>query len=336
MDRANIEEVECRHELKQEAIERRYGLRIRSMACVDTHFDTALLRIEAEGGTYLLKTFPPDRPHPAREGQITEFLHACGIPVAPLVRAMDGTHVTRTPTLQYHIQPFIEGTTPAVNTAPAWLLDASARLLGRIQQAMQNGPHLDTAFDAAFFSPSMDRDARRQCESRLATACDTGNKPLQRELEERLRHINRVSVFPFDPGRLTYVNSHGDYYLGQLLVNGQHITVIDWSSAARVPACYEVLMSYAYADPRCMDGGIPLDGFRRYCDAYLAHAPVALGGEDLCRMPFFLYRYLCHCSFSPPFDEVPDSYQAICTLSNHLMQWLHEHVEDLSEALRRG
>ena len=319
-----------------ELVEGRYGLHIRHMACIEEHFGTRLFRIEADRGIYLMKTFPLDRAHVEREGHLTEHLHACGIPVASHLRAIDGTYVTRTPTMQFHLQTFIEGTTPAVNTASHWLLDKSARLLGRIQHALRDDPQLDTAFDAGFFAPSMDLDARLHFEQQLATASDAGNAALEREIGERLAHLHRISAFSFDTDRMTYVNSHGDYYLGQLLVDGQCITVIDWSSAARLPACFEVFMSYAYADPGCRDGEIRIDGFRRYCDAYLAHAPVALSDEDLRMMPFFLYRYLCFCSFTPPYDEVPGAYRSICTLSNNLMNWLHEHAEQLSDALRRG
>ena len=91
---------------------------------------------------------------------------------------------------------------------------------------------------------------------RLEDAVKQENSSLIFLLEERIKHLERISEFDIDADKLTYSNYHGDFYIGQTIVKNQDITVIDWTSACRMPIALEVIMSYVFADPECKGGKI--------------------------------------------------------------------------------
>jgi Ser/Thr protein kinase RdoA (MazF antagonist) len=319
-----------------EIISTNYELEIKNIKCIDEHFGTEIYLIEASSGQYLLKTFHLDRENTENEGRITEYLHTNGIPVAKFLKTIDGNYMTKTAKMQFHIQEFIKGETLAVNTAPEWYLEKSAQMLGKIQRVLKDYSKLPTEFDDGFFQKTVALDSKQFYTTKLVNAVETKDKQLQQEIEEKLKHIERVSAFSFDSSKLTYANSHGDYYTGQIIVNNRDMVVIDWSSASYLPACFEVFMSYTYADPLCRNGRISAQKFKKYLNEYLKHSSIILNDYDIKMMPYFLYYYLCFCSFTPPYSEVPGTYKAINTLSNNLMNWLYENVDNISTELSVG
>ena len=51
-------------------------------------------------------------------------------------------------------------------------------------------------------------------------------------------------------------------------------------------------------------------------------------------MPYVLYFWHCMCNYRPDeLADIPDSYKAIAKLINNFLNWLYDHVEELSEQL---
>lgn len=51
-------------------------------------------------------------------------------------------------------------------------------------------------------------------------------------------------------------------------------------------------------------------------------------------MPYILYYWHCMCNYRPDeLADIPDSYKAIAKLINNFLNWLYDHVEELSEEL---
>ena len=300
------------------------------LALLDSHFGTELYRC----GPYTVKTLPLS--HGARmenEGHVTAFLAAHGIPVAKIIKTKQGGYHVEAGDISVHVQEFIEGETPAVNTAPEWMLGEMADLLGRIHQVLENYGPMGISFGEDFFRKARARGARRNYIKKLREA-KKGNDPvLISELEERVKHLGRISKFRIDTRRLTYRNSHGDYHIGQVIVKEKELMVIDWTSACRLPACLEVMMSYVTAAPACAGGAINSEGLREYIRHYIKHAK--LNAYDLQMMPYVFYYQQIMCHYPPPYAAVPETYRPICSLINRFAHWLHDHAEELSMELSK-
>lgn len=152
--------------------------------------------------------------------------------------------------------------------------------------------------------------------------------------EEQIRHLKKISKFHIDTKKLTYANSHGDYHIGQAIIHNNDFTVVDWSSACRLPICLDVITSYVFSSPTCATGKIDTDGLKKYIRQFTEKFP--LTEYDIKAMPYVLYFWHCMCNYRPDeLDDIPDSYKAIAKLINNFLNWLYDNVEELSEQLTR-
>jgi len=213
-------------------------------------------------------------------------------------------------------------------------LDDSAALLGQIQKALNQYPALPVLFDQHFLSAERVEMCRGAVMEKLEDAMENEQIEIVAALKKRLRHLERVSRFQINPQRLTYGNSHGDYYTNQIIAGKNKLTVIDWTDACRLPYCFEAIMSFSYASPACKSGGIETADLKRYLDAYSKY--ITLSSYDLKAMPYFYYYQLATCTFLPPYDSLAPDYMEITNHCNKTMDWLYQHVDTVSSALCRG
>lgn len=317
--------------MRLELIEDNYGIKVSSLKLMDKYFGTEIFSAETDKGRYIIKTLPPAVPNLENEGAITDFLYNNGIPVARLLKKKNGGYVVRTDNIQFHMQEFIEGEVLKVNTAPGWLMEKSADMLGIIHSVLKNYGELSVNFDAGFFTNSNAVETKQHYAKQLNEAAEEKNNSLVSDLQERIKHLDRISAFGIDPAKLTYSNSHGDYYIGQIIVKDKNMTVIDWTSACRLPVGLEVIMSYVYASPECKCGNIDSDGLKRYIDRYQKH--FQLNGYDIKILPYLFYFQQIMCHYSPPYDNVPDTYKPVCNLINNFTNWLYENADNLGKEL---
>lgn len=313
-------------------VELNYDLKILNIKLLDSHFGTEIFKIDTDKGKYIVKTLPLHMTISENEGLITEYLYNNGIKVARQLKSRCGEYVVKTADVQLTVQDFIEGETFAVNTAPDWFMKKSAEALGRINLLLRDYGELPIKFDKDFFSVETAIHKKQHFENELAKAEKVGNQCIIPLWREQIRHLDRIASFNIDTSKLTYVNSHGDYHIGQAIARDNDITIIDWASACRLPVCLEVITSYVFASPSCHEGVIDADGLLNYICIYTKHFP--LSQYDITAMPYILYFWHCVCNYSPDeFADIPQSYKAIAELISKLLDWLYDHVDELSKSI---
>jgi len=310
-----------------------YNLDVDDVKLFTSHFGTEIYLAQTNKGKYIVKTLPLEYDHDMeKEGHITEYLHNNGVPVARLLKTKNGEYVVKTDERQFHVQDFIEGEVLAVNTAPEWFMEQSASILGKIHAVLKNYGELGVNFGGDFFRKETALGRKQRYIKGLNKAVETGNSTLVMDLEERIKHLDRISAFDIGSTKLTYVNSHGDFYIGQIIVKDENITVIDWTTACKLPASLEVIMSYVFAGPDCKYGIISGDGLKRYINRYSKH--FQLTDYDIQIMPYLLYFQQIMCHYSPPYENIPATYKPVCNLINSFAKWLYENVEILEKELQ--
>ena len=291
-----------------------YDLQISGLNLIDSHFGTEIFLLHTPQNKYIVKSLPLYAGDLENEGEITEFLSARGISVARILLTKHGNYSVKTETAQFHIQEFIDGETYAVNTSPDWFIDESARTIGKIHRMLKDYKPLPRAFGADFFHESAVINKLNYLRS----------LPQSDETEQQIKYAENALTFTIDTAKLTYSNSHGDYHIGQIITKDRDFTVIDWSSACCLPLCIEVMLSYAFADPKCADGTIDSAKLSEHIRLYSEYS--ALNDYDIAMMPYVFYRYLLLTNYTPPFSDVPESYQAISKLINKLLHYLSIHI----------
>ena len=318
--------------MNKNIIENNFNLRICDIQLLDKHFGTELYLINTDIGKYIVKVLPLYMENIKNEGELAEYLYNHGIKVARFIKSKEDAYVVKTSEFQFTIQQFIDGESLSVNTAPDWFISKSAEFLGQTALLLHYYDGLALRFGKDFFLPKTVRKKIWQYKKELVRAKKVKDVDIIPIWEEQIRHLKRISKFHIDTEKLTYANSHGDYHIGQAIIQNNDFTVVDWSSACKLPICLDVITSYVFSSPNCAEGVIDVAGLKKYIRQFTEYFP--LTEYDIKTMPYVLYYWHCMCNYRP--DElanIPDSYKAIAKLINNFLNWLYYNVEKLSEQL---
>lgn len=315
-------------------IEQHYHLRVLALQLLDKHFETEIYTAETTVGKVLVKVMPLFYQNADNEGMIAGHLAHHGLKVARFLANREGGYVTKCAENQFTVQEFVEGRTLPLNSAPEWFMEKAADYLGRTTVALRDYGPLPQAFGKDFFAPGNALQKKMQYLDEQKCA-EANLIPIY---EEQIHHLERIAQFHIDTERLTYANSHGDFHIGQAIVQDRDITVVDWASACRLPICLDIATCYAFASPRCSEGAVDAEGLCRFIRTYTKHAP--LTPYDLRSLPYVMYFWYCICNYSPTelasiagSDHLAENYQPIAALIQKLLRWLSVHVEELSQKL---
>jgi Ser/Thr protein kinase RdoA (MazF antagonist) len=292
-----------------------YGLTPLSYKQIEGQFCDIYI-MDTGSDKYVVKSLPEQfAPCMEQEGHLTKYLFDSDIKVARVLKTRDEKYHVKTDDELFHVQEYIDGIHWKPNTAPDWLVASIADMLGEIHHALKDYPTLHSGMGDDYLNRGI---------------LDWAMKHYTYDAE-RMAHLKRISQFDIDKNKLTYSNSHGDFHIGQIITQGQNLTAIDWTSASRIPICYEVINSYVFASPESKDGAISIEGLKRHIDRYLKH--FTLNDYDIAMMPYVLYFQNMIMHYSPPYDDIPSAYQPICDFLCKLTTWLYNHVDELAHAL---
>lgn len=309
-----------------------FNLKVSDIELLDKHFGTELYLINTNAGKYIVKVLPLYMKNVKNEGELTEYLYNHGLKVARFLKSKNDTYVVKNNEFQLTVQQFIEGDSLSVNTAQDWFISKSADFLGDTVLLLKDYEGLSLRFGKDFFSTKTVYRKIWQYKKELVKAKKAKEINIVPIWEEQIRHLKRISKFRIDVEKLTYANSHGDYHIGQAIINNNDFTVVDWSSACRLPICLDVITSYVFSSPTCAEGEIDADGLKKYISQFTEKFP--LTEYDIKAMPYVLYFWHCMCNYRPDeLADMPDSYKAIAKLINNLLNLLYDNVEELSKKL---
>ena len=301
--------------------------------------------IKSADGEFFLKQFPAryfnDRAKD--EPVLAEFLREHGVPAAKFILAPDGNHAVRHRGYVFHLQDFIVGEVFRRNTAPAWMLRASAEFLAGLHRTLQDYRPLPKRFESGWFDPRRSVRISRYFSGLLRS---TRRLPdgeirdrIRRDLDYKIHRLLREDLIIPSPQKLTCRNSHGDYVVFQMICGKNHIkAVIDLSSACAPPAVWEIIRSYAFTDRACADGRIDPDNLKDYVRSYMNHMP--LSRYDLEMMPHLFHIYLLRkrYGYKEYLAGKSPNRQALLEegfWSTNLARWFEKNGDALSEELVR-
>jgi Ser/Thr protein kinase RdoA (MazF antagonist) len=266
----------------REYLWREYTLEAESISTIPRGSACLFLVVCGDGQRYVVKEYQRGNyaPHGVRqETALYAFLHERGIPTTRFVLAGDGEAVRTHRRRLVTVQEYIKGDAPDQNCAMPWLMVASARLLGKLHRVLRDFPPMRKEFTSAWAAPERIPEKRREYEALLAKAeCleDPRAGRIAADLRFKLVGLDWLAAQPPVTKGLTYVNTHGDYNIGQLLTEeGEIVAVLDFAGACRLPAVWEVIRSFSLGDPACADGALPPERLEAYTDAYEAEFPLS-------------------------------------------------------------
>lgn len=281
----------------REILRDRYGIDPISAKKLSVGVGADTYVITAKQGKYIFKRPDPNEMNGAeREPEICDFLRERGFRVSEFLRNREGSFITTEEGVACHLQRFVEGENFYVHSASEGLLSDMAETLGKIHAALLGYPPLPEGIGAGFFETMTPERALESSLRSLRIAEEKGDSESAEELRWRIGFYERYPLAAPDIRSLTVVNTHGDYFITQLLCQNDRIAaVIDWTSACRHPAIWEVFRSWLYADPACKGGLLPPDRLIRYVRAYQSAFP--LTARDIESMAGLYFYQIAVCDY---------------------------------------
>lgn len=265
-----------------------------------SHGTANCFRMRCEEGEFFLKEYQ-SRFTPGdvdSEGELVSYLISRGFPTAGFIKTVDGRYQTEYRGHVIALQEFVEGET-YMNDLPHELLPESARCLGKLHNCLRGYP-LRTEMTPEWAEKYSVEEASGKCDKLLTALEANRSVPDYDRIRSDLLYKKELNIL-LDGMKsyykeITYTPSHGDYTACQLICSGSKIkAVIDFSSAACIPAVWEIMRSYMQSSGACM-GGSPLniEDFVSYVREYGRFAK--LTERDLESMPYvYLFQLARSC-----------------------------------------
>lgn len=197
------------------------------------------------------------------------------------------------------LQKYIDGTTFRKFEVPKMQLYDSVKVLANLNIALEGLPiQLPIGFSQEWFSKwSVDSaiDKYKKMLVKLDVNDDNYNR-ISRDFETKYKIIETFNSRLFDFSSLTVENTHGDYNVLQLIFDKNKVkAVIDFSSCAKLPVCWEIIRSYTLSSTECRRAIIDVNNFLSYVQEYMQIKK--LERSDLELMPYFYLFTLMRSSF---------------------------------------
>ena len=284
----------------------------------------------------------------ANEISVCNYLTKKGFFVSTFIPTNQGTYIEKMNGKLCTVQKYIDGTTFQKFEVPKVLLFDSARVLANINIALEELPvQLPLGFDQQWLSEWSKEPAINKYHNLLAqlNAGDENYNKIAMDFKNKCEIISAFNPAAFPFSSLTVENTHGDYNVLQLIFSEDRVkAVIDFSSCARLPICWELIRSYSLSSAECRNGRIDIDNFVGYVREYMKIKK--LKKEDLELMPYFYLFSLIRSSFGYKgyiekkrngllVDQKDTKTLEFAFWRTAMAKWLFEHEDVLYSELKK-
>lgn len=309
---------------------------IESINRINAGYGSECYYILTKDNSYVLKLIERNSiDHLDQLQSVHEVLSQAGIPVVKFYKNIDGQFISQYKEKSCYLQSYINGTVLLQNTAPDWFMIESPLMLGRIHKALESIPLLNEGMGEGFLNFSKSEHINQYYHDSLKIALTNGQSKIASDIEYRLSILESVQNINLDSKKFTLKNTHGDYKIDQIVCGKDRINgVIDIDGCVH-PICWEIIRSYTYADPECINGNINIENMKRYVESYLKISE--LNYYDLKMMPFFYYFQLAVCNYFGQYYRMVHPNRQLLLENAHwstsLCRWFEHNVQTLSDQL---
>ncbi len=246
-------------------------------------------KVICEEGVFFFKEYQREFTIPTVEKELAlvDYLYSKDFPVARFIKAQNGKSAFLFEEHVVSVQEYLEGKS-YLNDLPHSLLKDSAKYLGILHATLKEypmEPRLDENWAESISIDSVNKKYDRLIIALENNKSDSNYNRINEDFwfkKELFNHIENMKSYFHG---ITYTPSHGDYTSCQFICNDEKvIAVIDFSSAAKLPAIWEIMRSYIQSGA-CRNGEpFDIDDFTQYVREYMNYAP--LTPRDLESMPY--------------------------------------------------
>ncbi|WP_167956149.1 phosphotransferase enzyme family protein [Anaerosporobacter faecicola] len=293
--------------------------------------------VQTKEGEYILKIPSQEACNvPENEPKLCNFLRQRGVPASEFVKNVAGQELSLVEGRTVTLQKFIHGICYGLNQVPDWLLTDMAKLLGKIHQCLQEYEPLPIGIGEDFFQFMTPERALASYESSLKIATDQNDHAVMADLTYRMGLMERFPYKNISLEGVSVGNTHGDYFISQILAGKDTINgIIDWTTACRHPYVWEIFRSFVYGHAQCKEGTISLEALKRYVDSYAQYQE--LTKKDIEMMPIIYYYQIAVCDYYGQYYHSDAANRQIymnqAVFSTRIMKWLENHMDSIIKSI---
>lgn len=316
-----------------------YGKTLLEYESIHNGVGSEVYKVVTTSGVFILKNPTRDQINNLEaELDICKYLNDHDIKVSVFEKSVEGKYVVSHKQEIYSLQKYIDGHIYPFNETPDWLMVEAAKKLGFIHEIMKNYHKLDIGIGKSFFEYTRSQSTLHSYLNTLEIAKQKNDVEIIKDLEYRIELIKRRKFGDINIEDLTCLNTHGDYNVSQIICGDNVIdAIIDWTSACVHPIVWEIMRSYVYAEPTCIDGKIEIDKLIKYINAYLITG--TLKKKDIMLMSELFFYQLVVCDYYGLYysDIVLNKHVMLhhATFSTKLMRWFDKHIDSLVHNLMK-
>lgn len=281
-------------------LDRDYGLHL--IECKSLALGSAnCYKVHCEEGDFFLKEYQSDftTEKVDREAGIVEYLKSKDFSTAGFIKTVVGQNWIMHEGHVISIQEYIEGQS-YLNDLPHSLLKESAKYLGIVHSLLKDYP-MEVSMDYVWALGISAETISKKFNSLLSVLDENKLDPnydrIRDDLLFKKKLMNSMDGWKEYFKDITYTPTHGDYTACQLICDEKGIkAIIDFSSAACLPAVWEIMRSYIQSGGISRNGSnLDIEDFSFYVKEYMKYAP--LTKRDLEVMPFIYLFQLTQSSY---------------------------------------
>ncbi len=259
-------------------------------------------RVSSEKEQYFLKEFQSDfqADDITREASLTNYLLEHGIPTARFLPTISGQMYIIYEGHCICLEEYIVGKPFGYYDFPKKFLKKEAAMLGRIHQCLSEYD-LPKGMEENWIQSFSVSETKEKYDELLDILEKHKSDNLYDKIKEELLYKKELAEYcdglkKYYDG-ISYVSTHGDYQGCQLIFEGDEIkAVIDFSSAKKLPAVWEVMRSYLQSSENSRaNAKIDVQEFAGYVKEYMKYFP--LTETDLKAMPYVYLFQLARSRF---------------------------------------
>ncbi len=269
-------------------------------------------KIVCKTNSYFLKEFQSDfaKDDLLREAELVKYLADKGISTAKYIKTVNDAYFFEYKGHLCCLEEYIDGQTYGYDDFPNELLLELARMLGKIHNVLSEYAlpvDMGKQWIDSFLVESEQHKYDKILNILEQDKYDKYYEVIKNDIIYKQQLLNKAKDFIGYFENITYKSTHGDYQGCQLICDDKHIkAVIDFSSARKLPAVWEVMRSYVQTSRYTQKNAvIDIEGFCKYVKAYMEYSP--LTSNDIEAMPYVYLFQLVRSTYGYPQYLTTDS-----------------------------
>ena len=234
-----------------------------------------------------------------REANIVEYLRSKYFPTAGFIKTVEGSNCILLEGHVISVQEYVEGQA-YLNDLPHSLMKESAKYLGIMHSLLKDYPmevNMDYEWASGYSAETISQKFNSLLSALDMDKTDSNYDRIREDLLFKKELMDSIDRWKEYFKEVTYTPTHGDYTACQLICDEKGIkAIIDFSSAACLPAVWEIMRSYIQSGGISRNGAnLDIKDFSLYVKEYMKYAP--LTRKDLEAMPYIYLFQLAQSSY---------------------------------------